>query len=74
MVSTADSAVLFSDFEFVRDLHGSFEPLRIKRMFGVTGVYPPAFYGFKIVQLTDLRLGLLVSESFVEGAVRRTNK
>ena len=35
---------------------------------------PPAFHGFTIAQLTDLHLGLLVSESFIEGVVHRTNQ
>lgn len=34
---------------------------------------PPAFHGFTIAQLTDLHLGFLVSESFVEEIVHRTN-
>jgi len=34
---------------------------------------PPAFHGFRIAQLTDLHLGFLVSEAFVEGIVHRTN-
>lgn len=34
---------------------------------------PPAFHGFTIAQLTDLHLGFLVSESFVEAIVQRTN-
>jgi len=34
---------------------------------------PPAFHGFTLAQLTDLHLGFLVSESFVEGIVHRTN-
>ena len=35
---------------------------------------PPSFHGFTIAQLTDLHLGMLVSESFVEGIVHRTNR
>jgi predicted MPP superfamily phosphohydrolase len=35
---------------------------------------PPSFHGFTIAQLTDLHLGFLVSESFVEGIVHRTNR
>ena len=35
---------------------------------------PPSFHGFTIAQLTDLHLGFLVSESFVEEIVHRTNR
>jgi len=35
---------------------------------------PPSFHGFTLAQITDLHLGFLVSESFVEGIVHRTNK
>jgi predicted MPP superfamily phosphohydrolase len=35
---------------------------------------PLPFHGFTLAQLTDLHLGFLVSESFVEGIVHRTNK
>ena len=35
---------------------------------------PPSFHGFTIAQLTDLHLGSLVSERFVEGIVRKTNR
>ena len=35
---------------------------------------PPAFHGFTFTQLTDLHLGFLVSESFVEEIVHRTNR
>ena len=35
---------------------------------------PPAFHGFTLAQLTDLHLGFLVSETFVEGIVHRTNE
>ncbi|MCK5353898.1 MAG: metallophosphoesterase, partial [Methyloprofundus sp.] len=35
---------------------------------------PPSFHGFTLAQLTDLHLGFLVSESFVEGIVHRTNR
>lgn len=35
---------------------------------------PLSFHGFTLAQLTDLHLGFLVSESFVEGIVHRTNK
>lgn len=35
---------------------------------------PPAFHGFTIAQLTDIHLGFLVSESFIEGIVHRTNE
>ncbi len=34
---------------------------------------PWSFQGFTLAQLTDLHLGFLVSESFVEGIVHRTN-
>lgn len=34
---------------------------------------PPAFHGFTLAHVTDLHLGFLVSESFVEGIVQRTN-
>ena len=34
---------------------------------------PPAFHGFTIAQLTDIHLGLLVSDAFVEQIVARTN-
>ena len=34
---------------------------------------PLSFHGFTLAQLTDLHLGFLVSESFVEGIVQRTN-
>ncbi len=34
---------------------------------------PPAFHGFTIAHLTDLHLGFLVSESFIEELVHRTN-
>ena len=35
---------------------------------------PSSFHGFTLAQITDLHLGFLVSESFVEGIVHRTNK
>lgn len=35
---------------------------------------PTAFHGFTLAQLTDLHLGLLVSESFIEKIVQRTNR
>lgn len=35
---------------------------------------PPAFQGFTIAQLTDLHLGYLVSEAFIEEVVQRTNQ
>ena len=35
---------------------------------------PPSFHGFTLAQLTDLHLGFLVSESFVEAIVHRTNR
>ncbi len=35
---------------------------------------PPAFNGFTIAMLTDLHLGFLVSESFIEGIVDKTNR
>jgi len=35
---------------------------------------PPAFHGFTLAQLTDLHLGFLVSKTFVEGIVQRTNE
>ncbi len=35
---------------------------------------PLAFQGFRLAHLTDLHLGFLVSESFVEGIVHRTNR
>ena len=35
---------------------------------------PSAFQGFRLAHLTDLHLGFLVSESFVEGIVHRTNR
>jgi predicted MPP superfamily phosphohydrolase len=35
---------------------------------------PPSFHGFTLAQITDLHLGFLVSESFVEEIVHRTNK
>ncbi len=35
---------------------------------------PPSFHGITIAHLTDLHLGFLVSESFVEGIVHRTNR
>lgn len=35
---------------------------------------PPSFHGFTIAQLTDLHLGFLVSSSFIEKVVQRTNK
>ncbi len=34
---------------------------------------PDSFDGFTIAHLTDLHLGTLVSESFIEGVVSRTN-
>jgi len=34
---------------------------------------PPVFQGFTLAHLTDLHLGFLVSETFVEEIVRRTN-
>jgi len=34
---------------------------------------PLPFHGFTLAQLTDLHLGFLVSESFIEGIVHRTN-
>ncbi|MCP4402243.1 MAG: metallophosphoesterase [bacterium] len=34
---------------------------------------PLSFHGFTLAQLTDVHLGFLVSESFVEGIVQRTN-
>ncbi len=35
---------------------------------------PPSFNGFTIAHLTDLHLGFLVSESFIESVVQKTNK
>jgi len=35
---------------------------------------PPAFNGFTIAHLTDLHLGFLVSEAFIESVVQKTNK
>jgi len=35
---------------------------------------PPSFHGFTIAQLTDLHLGFLVSETFIEGIVHKTNR
>lgn len=35
---------------------------------------PPSFHGFTLAQLTDVHIGFLVSESFVEGIVHRTNR
>ena len=35
---------------------------------------PPSFHGFTIAHLTDLHLGFLVSESFIDRIVHRTNK
>lgn len=35
---------------------------------------PRSFHGFTIAHLTDLHLGFLVSESFIEEVVQRTNK
>ena len=35
---------------------------------------PLSFHGFTLAQLTDLHLGFLVSGSFVEGIVHRTNR
>jgi predicted MPP superfamily phosphohydrolase len=35
---------------------------------------PPSFHGFTIAHLTDLHLGFLVSESFIEGIVHKANK
>ena len=35
---------------------------------------PASFHGFTIAQLTDLHLGFLVSESFIEGIVHKTNQ
>ncbi|MES9994119.1 MAG: metallophosphoesterase [Candidatus Thiodiazotropha sp.] len=35
---------------------------------------PPSFHGFTIAHLTDVHLGFLVSESFVEGIVNRANQ
>ncbi len=35
---------------------------------------PSSFHGFTLAQLTDLHLGFLVSKSFVEEIVHRTNK
>ena len=35
---------------------------------------PPSFHGFTLAQLTDLHFGFLVSKSFVEDIVYRTNK
>jgi len=35
---------------------------------------PPAFHGFTIAHLTDLHLGYLVSEAFIEEIVQRTNR
>jgi len=32
---------------------------------------PEAFHGFRLVQLTDLHLGFMVSESFIEGVVEK---
>jgi predicted MPP superfamily phosphohydrolase len=34
---------------------------------------PPSFHGFTLAHLTDLHLGFLVSETFVQGIVHRTN-
>ena len=35
---------------------------------------PRAFHGFTLAHLTDIHLGFLVSENFVEGIVEKTNK
>jgi len=35
---------------------------------------PPAFHGFTLAHLTDLHLGFLVSKSFVEDIVHKTNR
>jgi hypothetical protein len=35
---------------------------------------PSSFHGFTLAHLTDLHLGFLVSKSFVEGIVHKTNK
>jgi hypothetical protein len=35
---------------------------------------PPSFHGFTLAHLTDLHFSFLVSESFIENIVRRTNK
>ena len=35
---------------------------------------PPSFHGFTLAQLTDLHLGFLMSETFIEKIVQRTNK
>jgi predicted MPP superfamily phosphohydrolase len=35
---------------------------------------PEAFHGFRLVQLTDLHLGFMVSESFIEGVVSSAKK
>jgi len=35
---------------------------------------PSSFHGFTLAQLTDLHLGFLVSDSFVEGIVEKTNR
>ncbi len=34
---------------------------------------PKAFNGFRVVHLTDLHLGVLASESFIEGVVKKAN-
>jgi len=37
-------------------------------------VLPPAFNGLRIAHLTDLHLGFLVSENFIEHVVQKTNR
>jgi len=34
---------------------------------------PKAFSGFRVVHLTDLHFGFLVSESFIEGVIKKAN-
>lgn len=61
-------------------LVGSY-PVLIERSWVVINRYqipiphlPPAFHGFTLAHLTDLHLGLLVSEQFMAGVVQRTNQ
>jgi len=73
------SFLKFSAFSGTAALAGSY-PVFIERTLVRINRYkipiinlPPAFHGFTLAQLTDLHLGLLVSEAFVENIVQRTN-
>ena len=48
--------------------------VRVNRYRIIVDNLPEPFHGFTIAQLTDLHLGALVTSSFIEGVVKRTNE